>query len=167
MTKYRTRQTRAKTVLQKSSKWANLSESQRVECLKDMAVKIESERETELQAAAREWIQLAYGHEVVEKLEREGEGKDGSQSSDDSEIEEWNGIQDADNNDKWEGIHVSIEDSKGNASEEASEDEDIDVSDSEIFLDETGKEIEKDLVIEGLKDIWRRHWQKLEKNMDL
>jgi hypothetical protein len=28
-------------------------------------------------------------------------------------------------------------------------------------------EIERDVIVDGLKNIWERHWQKIEKSLDL
>ena len=50
---------------------------------------------------------------------------------------------------------------------EVLEEGDIDISDTEKFLDENGIEIERDIIADGLKNIWERHWQKIEKSLDL
>ena len=164
LTKYRTRQTRAKAALKKKLKWETLSETERTQCFKEIVAEIDIQRETELQAAAKEWIQLAYGGEVIEELEQK---EDKSESLDDSDIEEWNDIQDSDGDTTWDGIQTSIEECEESYNEEASEDANVDVSDHEKFLDENGNEIEPCIIVEGLKEIWQRHWQNLEKSMEL
>ena len=167
MTKYRTRQTRAKAALHESPQWAGLSEKERAEAQKRVVEEIESKRKAELQATAKEWVKLAYGQGTVSASEQE-EVDVKSERSADSEIEEWAGISkdNEDENDSWDGIQSADEEHEEDH-DEVLEEGDIDVSDSEKFLDENGIEIERDIIADGLKNIWERHWQKIEKSLDL
>jgi hypothetical protein len=95
MTKYRTRQARANAALRKSSQWARLSEKERAEAQKSVVDEIESKRDAELQATAKEWVKLAYGQETMNVSEQEDvDGK--SELLANSDIEEWTGIPDDD-----------------------------------------------------------------------
>ena len=86
----------------------------------------------------------------------------------DSDIEEWAGIpnDDEDENDACDRIQSANEDHEEDCGE-VLEEGDIDVSDSEKFVDEKGMEIERDVIVDGLKNISERNWQKIEKSLDL
>jgi hypothetical protein len=115
----------------------------------------------ELEAIAKEWAEMVYGKEWVKSKEDEGVEGDTVQEKThtDLDIEEWNGLEDEQS---WQGIADG--DSDGS---QALEDEDIDVSDNEKFADANGKEIKESVVIEGLESIWNRHWEKIERHLDL
>ena len=50
---------------------------------------------------------------------------------------------------------------------EVSEEGDIDISDNEKFLDENGMEIEWRYYCRWIENYLERHWQKIEKSLDL
>ena len=117
----------------------------------------------ELEAIAKEWAKMVCGKEWVESKEEEGVEADAVQEiNTDLDVEEWNGIEDDEDEQSWQGIADG--DSDGS---QALEDEDIDVSDNEKFADANGEEIKESEVIEGLESIWNRHWEKIERNLDL
>lgn len=87
MTKYRTRQTHARASLCKNSEWGILSEKKRVDHENVIIKVLESERDVELQEAAKDWIILAYEYETKNVTNQEVD--DCSEVSEEDEDDEW------------------------------------------------------------------------------
>ena len=164
LTKYRTRRSRAISALRKRSEWSQLSSADRSEQENRIVDELAIHETEELEAIAKEWAEMVCGKEWIESKE---EGVDANAvqetTTTDLDVEEWNRIEEDEEDERsWQGIADG--DSDGS---QALEDEDIDVSDNEKFADANGEEIKESEVIEGLESIWNRHWEKIERNLDL
>jgi len=80
-TKYRTRRSWAKAALQKRSGWSELSSVERSEKENSILEELAIQEEEELDATAKEWVEMVYGEEWVKWKEEEGVEGEGSEDA--------------------------------------------------------------------------------------
>jgi hypothetical protein len=153
--KYRTRYSRAKAKLNKSSMWQYLSKIDQIAKEKDLKAGLDNEEDQELKKAADTWIELtnmdvAELKKAAEAMDVavDSEGEQGSRSGDDAESES-----------SWGGI--SGDDDGMDESDSQFEDDCDDPSENEDLFDENGNKMRAEDLAEGIRHIVTRHVRRL------
>ena len=132
-TKYRTCLAQAKKTFKSSSQYITGLVSDREHMEAQHVKKLEDDKLQELETAAREWLAIVRGNEVMQpESDVEGGGSDGKEDENQMlEDEEWNGIGNDDENDNGSEDWKTDDEEADDSFEEGI----VDVSDSEILYD--------------------------------
>ena len=151
-TKYRTRLSRKKAKMHKTSEWKRLSENERIQRERQLKKEFDVEEEKEWKMAAEEWKKLM---DMKEQIDEE---QSDEQSMNDSE-ESWKGIDDDDDN------VINKNENEESDDDSQFEEGNIDAPEIEDLFDENGNKITMENLAEGLKQIYTRHMRRLAKTM--